>query len=557
MSGLPRLALTTCLTALTAAGVVALGEEPARVLEPSTVPARVLPERLNVRSQPSLAAEVVTQLRQGDVVEVRGGAVPGDKGAGWSRIALPEDRSVWVFVDYVDRTSGRVKANELRVRAGPGTEHAILGNVGTGDVLEVRKVVGDWVEVAPPNGTFVFVATEFIEFEHASASAPTVPATPTADLSAERTPPVAASEPEPALPEAPNSTTDAAPSVTPASPDGEEEATAGAPLTREAPVAAKDVVAENTHAEPAGQPAQRADPALGSDADRPDAEGADSPVILSDPELGADESKSAAEPVSDAAEGGRVFPAETTAEAGAMPEPAAEQVAELPVGAAAGSPVGPMAGASEMRASPGIRAVRPSSSAPRAAGVAEGAAGPTLADANSGLTVQPAGESTAGSGRTEAAETSASVPEPMPVPETSVEPDAASSQEAPVIVIEPAPQITAEGQAGLPAASDAVVSELPEAGAGGPGAEAAPTGSRRVVVREGVVRGTLSIQAPGAFELRSPETRERVVYLHPRDGTLEIRQFHGKRVRATGEEFMDPRWPLCPVLFVEQITLAP
>lgn len=85
----------------------------------------------------------------------------------------------------------------------------------------------------------------------------------------------------------------------------------------------------------------------------------------------------------------------------------------------------------------------------------------------------------------------------------------------------------------------------------------APPVPRRIAIREGIVKRTLSIQAPGEFELRHSATGDRLVYLYAADPKIDIKRFHRRRVRVRGEEFIDPRWPNCAVLFVERITLAP
>lgn len=84
-----------------------------------------------------------------------------------------------------------------------------------------------------------------------------------------------------------------------------------------------------------------------------------------------------------------------------------------------------------------------------------------------------------------------------------------------------------------------------------------PPAPRRIALREGIVKRTLSIQAPGAYELRHSASGDRLVYLHPANPKIEIKPFHRRRVRVRGEEFIDPRWPNCAVLLVERITLAP
>ena len=52
----------------------------------------------------------------------------------------------------------------------------------------------------------------------------------------------------------------------------------------------------------------------------------------------------------------------------------------------------------------------------------------------------------------------------------------------------------------------------------------------RIVQREGVVRGTLSIQAPTKFELYSPESGRVINYLHTSSRELDLRRYKGMRI---------------------------
>jgi Bacterial SH3 domain len=80
---------------------------------------------------------------------------------------------------------------------------------------------------------------------------------------------------------------------------------------------------------------------------------------------------------------------------------------------------------------------------------------------------------------------------------------------------------------------------------------------KRIVVREGRVRRTTSIQAPTSFELFSRATRMAIDYLHSPSTNLVVKAFKGKDVIVRGEEFLDPRWPETPVLELQSIRVAP
>jgi uncharacterized protein YgiM (DUF1202 family) len=76
---------------------------------------------------------------------------------------------------------------------------------------------------------------------------------------------------------------------------------------------------------------------------------------------------------------------------------------------------------------------------------------------------------------------------------------------------------------------------------------------KRVVQREGVVRGTFSIQAPTHFELVSPQTGRVINYLYTTSVNLDLREYKGLRIVVTGEEGLDERWRNTPVITIQRI----
>jgi uncharacterized protein YgiM (DUF1202 family) len=75
----------------------------------------------------------------------------------------------------------------------------------------------------------------------------------------------------------------------------------------------------------------------------------------------------------------------------------------------------------------------------------------------------------------------------------------------------------------------------------------------RIVQREGIVRGTVSIQAPTHFELISPENNKVIDYLYTSSPELDLRRYKGLRIIVTGEEGLDERWRNTPVLTIQRI----
>jgi uncharacterized protein YgiM (DUF1202 family) len=80
---------------------------------------------------------------------------------------------------------------------------------------------------------------------------------------------------------------------------------------------------------------------------------------------------------------------------------------------------------------------------------------------------------------------------------------------------------------------------------------------KRVVSREGIVKRSVSIQAPTWFVLESADTGKTINYLYTPSPGIVLRDFFGQRVIVTGEEGLDERWPNTPVINVESIEVVP
>jgi uncharacterized protein YgiM (DUF1202 family) len=75
----------------------------------------------------------------------------------------------------------------------------------------------------------------------------------------------------------------------------------------------------------------------------------------------------------------------------------------------------------------------------------------------------------------------------------------------------------------------------------------------RVVLREGIVRTTLSIQAPTHFELVSPDNFRRINYLYTISTNLDLARYKGMHIIVTGEEGLDDRWRNSPIITIQRI----
>jgi uncharacterized protein YgiM (DUF1202 family) len=78
----------------------------------------------------------------------------------------------------------------------------------------------------------------------------------------------------------------------------------------------------------------------------------------------------------------------------------------------------------------------------------------------------------------------------------------------------------------------------------------------RIVSHEGVVRPTVSIQAPTKYEIWEPKTRMSINYLHSTSTNLNLSLYRGLRIIVTGEEELDERWKNTPVIKIQKIQVV-
>ena len=79
----------------------------------------------------------------------------------------------------------------------------------------------------------------------------------------------------------------------------------------------------------------------------------------------------------------------------------------------------------------------------------------------------------------------------------------------------------------------------------------------RIVTRQGVLKGSVSIQAPTYYELRALDTGKTINYVHAASTNLVLKKFKGSTVIVTGEELLDERWPNTPVIDVDNLQIVP
>ncbi|HYG33980.1 MAG TPA: SH3 domain-containing protein, partial [Clostridia bacterium] len=137
-------------------------------------------------------------------------------------------------------------------------------------------------------------------------------------------------------------------------------------------------------------------------------------------------------------------------------------------------------------------------------------------------------------------------PETTPVapatPEDTTPTEPATVAETPAIAAAPVETPETNAPAATTTNAPVEIASAPSTTAEEPAAAEDEPPPKRIVQREGVVRGTVSIQAPTQFELYSPESRRTINWLHTTSPDLDLRRYKGLRIIVTGEEGLEERW---------------
>lgn len=118
---------------------------------------------VNVRSSPSLSADIIGMMNAGITVEILA------KEKDWIQIKFGEGTG-WISAQYMDEARKENKDREhlatvnilhdgTNIRKGPSTQAVILERANKGDTYEAVQFIGDWYEIKLSNGESGYVAS--------------------------------------------------------------------------------------------------------------------------------------------------------------------------------------------------------------------------------------------------------------------------------------------------------------------------------------------------------------------------------------------------------------
>lgn len=135
---------------------------------------RVTGDRVNLRARPDLNVEVLESAMSGEEM------VCVEQTNGWVAVQPPESLDFWVAAEFVQ--NGVVQPEKLNVRSGPSQNYTVVAVVNKGDTLALRGEFNDWLKIAPPPGSRVWISADFVEFIETPKPAPMIETIPEPEL---------------------------------------------------------------------------------------------------------------------------------------------------------------------------------------------------------------------------------------------------------------------------------------------------------------------------------------------------------------------------------------
>jgi len=112
-------------------------------------------DRVSLRAEPNLDAELLDRAMSGEEM------VYFEETNGWVAVQAPENLNFWVAGEYIEE--GVVQPNKLNVRSGPSRNYSVVAVVEKGDTVSTRGEFNEWLKIAPPVGSRVWISADYVD----------------------------------------------------------------------------------------------------------------------------------------------------------------------------------------------------------------------------------------------------------------------------------------------------------------------------------------------------------------------------------------------------------
>ncbi len=118
-------------------------------------------DRTNIRAGDNLNFEVLCQVSKGEAIKVI------ERRYKWYKVLLPKSACAFVKKEYVssDNGIGIVNANNVNVRAKPGLNSTIIGQLNKEEKIKIKEEIEGWYKIEPSKNFTGWVHSDLITFK--------------------------------------------------------------------------------------------------------------------------------------------------------------------------------------------------------------------------------------------------------------------------------------------------------------------------------------------------------------------------------------------------------
>lgn len=116
---------------------------------------KVTGDRVSLRAKPDVNSELLDRAMRGEELLFLG------QTNGWVAVQAPEILDFWVAGEYVQ--NGIVVPEKLNVRSGPSQNYSVVCVLEKGDSIALRGEFNDWIKIAPPSGSQLWISEDYTE----------------------------------------------------------------------------------------------------------------------------------------------------------------------------------------------------------------------------------------------------------------------------------------------------------------------------------------------------------------------------------------------------------
>jgi hypothetical protein len=116
---------------------------------------RVTGDRVSLRAKPDINSELLDRAMKDDEMVFLGST------NGWLAVQAPESMDLWVAAEYIE--NGTVQPARLNVRSGPNRNYSVVCVIDQGTAVTPRGEFSEWLKIAPPPGSRVWISEDYAE----------------------------------------------------------------------------------------------------------------------------------------------------------------------------------------------------------------------------------------------------------------------------------------------------------------------------------------------------------------------------------------------------------